>query len=124
VNAQSVTVGGIGYLYDHGVFWMLPGPPYVVVTPPLGAVVAALPAAAYPVHSATGSLFYYFGGFYEPKGGAFEVVRPPAGTLVSYLPDGYQQEQSPKGGTLYTFGPMAFKPVFVQGVLVYRVAER
>lgn len=122
-NAQSVEVGGIGYLYDRGVFWMLPGPPFIVVTAPYGAVVDTLPAGAYRIPGKEASRHYYFGVFFEERGGRFEVIKPPAGTLVSYLPDGYRQELV-QGTTRYIFGPTHFKPVFVQGVLVYQVVDR
>jgi hypothetical protein len=122
-DAQTVEVGGIGYLYDRGLFWLLPGPPFIVVVAPYGAVVDRLPAGAYRIFSKQAPRYYYFGIFFEERSGKFEVIKPPAGTLVSYLPDGYQQEQS-QGTTLYTVGPTSFKPVFVQGVVVYQVVER
>jgi hypothetical protein len=66
--------------------------------------------------------YYYFGVFFQEKAGKYLVTKPPAGTLVSYLPDGYRTEQA-GGKTLYTFGSTHFRPVFVQGVLVYEVVE-
>lgn len=122
-NAQAVDVGGVSYLYDRGVFWMLPGPPFIVVVAPYGAVVDSLPDGAYRIGGKEPPRHYYFGAFFEEKGGKYEVVKPAAGTLVSYLPDGYRQEQV-QGATRYIFGETHFKPVFVQGVLVYQVAER
>jgi hypothetical protein len=121
--AQSVDVGGVGYLYDQGIFWLLPGPPFIVVTAPFGAVVDKLPAAAYRIAGQQASRYYFFGTFFEEHDGKYQVIKPPAGTLVSYLPDGYRLEQA-QGATLYQFGPTYFKPVFVQGVLVYQVVER
>ena len=122
-GAQQVEAGGVAYLYDQGVFWLLPGPPYLVVVAPYGAVVDKIPPAAYRIVGKAAPRYYYFGTFFEEKGGKFEVIKPPAGTLVSYLPDGYRLEQA-QGAALYTFGPTSFKPVFVQGVLVYQVVER
>ena len=121
-NAQAVEVGGISYLYDKGIFWLLPGPPFIVVAPPFGAVVDTLPAGAYSVASRPPARYYFFGAFFEEKAGKFEVVKPPAGTMVSYLPDGYQIEQA-QGATLFKYGAAYFKPVFVQGALVYQVVE-
>jgi hypothetical protein len=122
-GGQTVEVGGVAYAYDQGIFWMLPGPPYIVVVAPYGAVVGAIPPGAYRLPGSEPARFYYFGTFFEQKGDKFEVVKPPAGTLVTYLPDGYRQEQV-DGTTQYSFGPTRFKPVFVQGVLVYQVVER
>jgi hypothetical protein len=119
-NAQPVEAGGAGYLYDQGIFWLLPGPPFIVVVPPYGAVVDALPAGAYRVAARPPARHYFFGAFFEEKAGKYEVVKPAAGTMVSYLPDGYQIEQT-AGATLFRYGQTLFKPVFVQGVLVYQV---
>ena len=119
-GAAPVSVGGIPYLFDRGVFLLAQGAQYVAVTAPVGAVVAALPAGAYPVPSGAGVLHYYFGTFYRAREVNFEVVVPPPGTMVSYLPDGYEVE-SAGGATRYRFGPTTFKPLFVQGVLVYQV---
>lgn len=121
-NAQPVEVGGVNYLYDQGIFWLLPGPPFIVVVPPFGAMVDKLPVGAYGVSSRPPARFYFFGTFFEERDGKYEVVKPPAGTTVSYLPDGYQVEQT-KSATLFKFGPTYFRPVFVQGVLVYQVIE-
>lgn len=119
-GTPTVTVGGITYLYDRGIFLLAQGTQYVVVTAPVGAVVGALPAGAYPVATKAGPLQYFFGTFFRAKDGGFEVVVPPAGALVSYVPDGYEIEPV-KGSVRYRFGPTTFKPVFFQGVLVYQV---
>jgi hypothetical protein len=121
-NAQALEIGGVGYLYDRGIFWRLPGPPYVVVVPPYGAVVDTLPAGASGIAGSRPPLSYFFGVFFQEKEGRFEVVKPLAGTMVAYLPDGYQSEPV-KGAARFKFGPTLFKPVFVQGVLIYEVVE-
>jgi hypothetical protein len=120
-GAQAVTVGGLPYLYDNGVFWLHQGPQYLVVTAPVGAVVDALPAAAYRIPAGEEPLWYSFGTFYREAGGKYAVVKPPAGAVVIYLPDGYTQETTGQT-TLYRFGEVLFKPVFLQGTLVYQVA--
>lgn len=122
-TAQPLEIGGVGYLYDMGIFWLTPGPPFIVVTAPFGAVVDKLPAGAYRIVGKDVPRYYYFGTFFQEKDGKYEVVKPQAGTLVSYLPDGYQSEEV-QGTRLYTFGSTHFKPVFVQGVLVYQVVVR
>lgn len=122
-GAQPVEAEGLTYLYDQGVFWLAPGPPFIVVAAPFGAVVDKLPAAAYKVASKGAPRYYYFGSFFEERGGKFEVVKPPTATLVSYLPDGYRLEQV-QGATVYRYGATLFKPVFVQGIVVYQVVEQ
>lgn len=120
-EVERVSVGGVPYLYERGVFWLPQGDRQLAVTPPIGAIVTQAPPAAYPVAAGQEELLYSFGGFYRPRTGGYEVVRPAAGVIVSYVPDGYTVEQPP-GGAVYRFGEIAFKPVFVQGVLLYRVA--
>jgi hypothetical protein len=121
-SAQALEVDGVSYLYDQGVFWIAPGPPFIAAIAPFGAEVDKLPAGSYRVVSKGAPRYYYFGVFFQEKAGKYLVTKPPAGTLVSYLPDGYRTEQA-GGKTLYTFGSTHFRPVFVQGVLVYEVVE-
>lgn len=118
--STAVEVGGMPYIYDQGIFWLLQGTDYVVVTAPAGATVAALPRAAVRVPAKDATLWYYFGTFFAGNGSAYTVVRPPPGISVYYLPDGYTLEK--QGETdVYRFGETLFKPVFVQGLLIYQV---
>jgi hypothetical protein len=120
-GAKSIDVGGLTYFYDQGIFWLQQGTQYIVVPAPVGAVVDGLPAAATKVPATKGPVWYYFGTFFEQKGGAYQVIHPPAGLIVFYVPEGYTQE-TVKGVTLLKFGDTYFKPVFIQGVLFYKVA--
>lgn len=118
--STAVEVGGMPYIYDQGIFWLLQGTDYVVVTAPAGATVAALPRGAVRVPAKDATLWYYFGTFFAGNAGAYTVVRPPPGISVYYLPDGYTLEK--QGETdVYRFGETLFKPVFVQGLLIYQV---
>ena len=119
-SASTVETGGISYLYDQGIFWLVQGDRYVVVPAPVGAVVPSLPRGAYPVPAAGGVLQYSFGTFYRRQEGACLVVAPPPGVVVSYIPDGYDRE-TVNGRTFYSFGPATYRPVFVQGILAYQV---
>ena len=121
-EARVAEVGGIPYLYDQGLFWMQQGSLYIVVTAPFGVVVDRLPKGATRIPAKTGTVWYFFGTFFGEKGGAYEVNKPPAGTTVFYLPDGYTQEKV-KGTDLYRFGDVLFRPIFIQGVLAFQVAE-
>ena len=121
-GAKTINVGGLTYLFDQGIFWLQQGAQYVVVPAPAGAVVNALPIAATKVPATNGKVWYYFGAFFTQKGGAYQVVKPPAGLIVFYVPEGYTQQTLKGGGTLLKFGDTFFRPVFIQGVLFYRVA--
>lgn len=122
-GVRSITVGGVAYLYDQGIFWVQSGTQYIVVTAPFGAVVDSAPAGAARVPAGEESLLYFFGTFFRERGEGFEVVRPPAGTVVNYLPDGYRLEET-KDGARYVFGEIVFQPVFIQGVLFFKVVDR
>lgn len=121
-GARAITVGKAGYIYDQGIFWVQQGPQYIVVTAPFGAVVDSPPAGASRVQTGSEPLLYFFGTFLRERGDGYEVVKPPAGTVVSYVPDGYVLE-SAKDGARYRFGEIVFQPVFIQGVLSFKVVD-
>ena len=121
-GARPVSVGGVVYLYDQGIFWVQQGPQYIVVTAPFGGVVDSPPAGASRVQTGSEPLLYFFGTFFRERGDGYEVVKPPAGTVVSYVPDGYILENA-KDGARYRFGEIVFQPVFIQGVLSFRVVD-
>ena len=101
---------------------MQQGPQYIVVTAPFGAVVDSPPTAASRVQAGSELLLYFFGTFFRERPDGYEVVRPPAGTVVGYVPDGYTLE-SAQDGARYTFGEITFQPVFIQGVLSFKVVK-
>jgi hypothetical protein len=121
-GAKVVEVGGLVYHYDQGIFWLQQGSLHIVAIAPVGAVVDRLPQGVTRIPAKSGNVWYFFGTFFGEKGDGYEVIKPPTGTTVFYLPDGYTQEKV-KGIDLYRFGDTLFKPVFIQGVLAYQVAE-
>lgn len=119
-TSTTVEVGGMPYIYDQGIFWLHQGTDYIVVTAPAGATVAALPRGAVRVPAKDAALWYFFGTFFAENAGAYTVVKPPAGVAVYYLPDGYTREKQ-GDAEVYRFGETLFRPVFVQGLLIYQV---
>ena len=119
-TATTVEVGGVTYIHDRGIFWLQQGTDYLVVTAPVGAVVAALPLGAARVPTGSGAYWYFFGTFFAGRDGAYAVVKPPEGLTVYYLPDGYTQEKA-GAADVFRFGETLFQPVFVQGVLAFQV---
>lgn len=76
----ALTVAGLSYFYYDGLFYQPDGPRYVVVNPPLGAVVYRLP---YGYHTYWfGPRVYYFAGgtYYQwaPNQNGYVVVPQPA----------------------------------------------
>jgi hypothetical protein len=121
-GSPVVEVGGIAYLYDRGIFWLQQGPDYLVVTTPVGAVVAELPRGAVRVSAAGGPVWYFFGAFFAESPGGYVVIRPTPGLTVFYLPDGYLRVKVGAADG-FRFGETLYKPVFLQGILAYQVVE-
>jgi hypothetical protein len=118
----TVTVNGVTYIYDRGVFWLQAGGRYIVVTAPFGAVVDSLPDGYSKIPAGDKTYYYFFGTFFQPKGDKYEVIKPPAGLVVGYIPDGYLTETAKDGTSTYRFGEISFKPLFIQGIVAYQVA--
>jgi len=73
----SVRVGGAGYYYDDGVYYSNVGGNYVVVSPPVGALVTTIPSDFRPV-VINGMTYYTDNGVYyinTPSG--YQVVSAP-----------------------------------------------
>lgn len=81
----SIGLGyGVDRYFDDGGVWMRPfGPRYMVVMPPAGAVVPALPGNCVPLW-AGGVPYYYANGVYyaAAPGQGYMVVNPPPGVTV------------------------------------------
>ena len=76
------------YYYYGGVFYVYTGYDYVVVTPPIGAVVSVLPSGAVRV-VIDGTMYYRHGDvYYRRCQGGYLVVATPLGGSMSSLPVG------------------------------------
>jgi Family of unknown function (DUF6515) len=111
-------LGGNPYYYGQGLYYQ-PGPSgYVVVTPPIGALVPQLPPVAEAI--SVGQVLYYYaaGAFYvqEPRG--FRVVTPPLGITVTELPPG-AVPVTLHGLLYYQADGAYFQPMIQNGVTVY-----
>ena len=72
----ALTVAGLDYLYYQGLFYRYTPGGYIIVEPPVGAVVPALPVGYAPV---AGTSYYYYNGIYYAAGpGGYTVAQPPA----------------------------------------------
>lgn len=101
-GANRVRFGGARYWYDGGVWYRAEGPRYLVIAPPVGAVVDVLPP--YYTTVRFGGLQYYYANdayyLFSRRERGFQVVEPPAGIEAGSLP--------PAGA-----GPSAGENVFV-----------
>jgi hypothetical protein len=118
----SLSIGGQPCYYYQGVYYE-PGPSgYVVVAPPLGAVVPELPPGAETMAVGPTVCYYAGGAFYVQDPQGFRVVQPPLGVIVPDLPPGAAAVNV--GGTLYYQANGAyFLPVMQNGVAMYETAQ-
>ncbi len=73
----SLMVGELALLYSEGMFYRYTPAGYIVVTPPVGAVVPALPPG-YTMIYESGVPYYYYGyTYYAPAPNGFAVVASP-----------------------------------------------
>ena len=119
----QASVGAAGYYYYDGVYYQ---PTtlgnYVVVAPPVGAIVPQLPSGAEAI--AVGSATYYYGGwaFYLQQPTGFEVVPAPLGITVTMLPPGAAPVVI-KGVLYYLANDVYYLPVMQGGVTAYVTAH-
>jgi hypothetical protein len=114
----SLSLGGRPYYYYEGVYFQ-PGPTgYVVVNPPVGAIVPELPPGAETV-VVSGTVYYYAGGaFYFAQPNGYAVVPPPLGVTVTTLPPGAVPVVI-NGNTYYSVDSVYYLPVMENGIIVY-----
>jgi hypothetical protein len=113
-----VYVSGNPYYYYEGVYYEPSQSGYVVVTPPIGAIVPELPPGAEAVSSGPNVYYYAAGAFYlqEPQG--FVVVAPPLGVTINSLPPD-ALSANVNGRLYYQADGAYFMPVMQNGVTAY-----
>jgi hypothetical protein len=119
----QTSVGAVGYYYYDGVYYQpTTSGNYVVVAPPVGAIVPQLPSGAEAI--AVGSATYYYGGwaFYLQQPTGFEVMPAPLGVTVTMLPPGAAPVVV--NGVLYCLANYVYYlPVMQGGVTAYVTAQ-
>ena len=117
-----IYVSGVPYYYDQGVYYKSGPSGYVVVNPPLGAVVPEPPPGAEPI--VVGSVVYYYanGAFYLAEPDGYHVVTPPPGVTVSELPPDVTAVII-NGMQYYQADGAYFMPFIQNGVTVYTTVQ-
>ena len=112
----------VNYFYDpDGLFYQpQPDGEYVVVQPPVGAVIAALPDSVVPIQVGPTTYDYLDGVFYIAQDDSFAVVNPPPGIVVPYLPSDATTVVI-NGNVSYQFDGFNYQPSIQDGVTVYTV---
>jgi hypothetical protein len=114
----QLTVNGLPYFCDDGIYYQQVGDDYQEVYPPVGADIQDLPDGAIEV-DAENSVYYYAGGaFYVQQDGGYVIVPAPIGVIVPELPPGAVQT-SVGGWLAYQFNGTYYQPQFVDGVTQY-----
>ena len=87
-SALRIKHASINYHFHGGKFYRLVGRNYVIVAPPVGVRVAALPFGYIRLKHASINYYYYDGIFYRKPVGVteYEVIEPPVGAIVPELP--------------------------------------
>jgi uncharacterized protein YraI len=94
VGHRVVSLGKVKYHYGNGIFYQAKGRHWIVVRPPIGAVVAGLAATAILV-TVSGSPYYLYEGIYYRKVPAgYEVVEVVApATTTATIPGAGERVQ-------------------------------
>lgn len=119
-----VYAGKAPYDYRDGVYHVKKSVTcYVIVPPPIGAVIPSLPEGTQKVRRADETYLYYVGGFYRKTRKGYEVVAAPVGATVTYAPKGALGKVF-GGRTYYVYGGVYYRPRFVGGLTLYQVVAR
>jgi len=135
--ALSLTIGGLIYYYNDYLFYRHTPRGYVVVAPPIGAIVPVLPVG-YVVLYRFGTYYYVYENSYyiwDDRFDSYRVVaapQPPAddadnalyrpGNVVATLPEG-AEAVTLNGVQYYRYKKVYFLPSVQNGSIVYIVVK-
>ena len=109
------------FLDDTGAYYQQqPDGQYLVIQPPIGVVVTALPAGVVAIPVGPTVYNYLDGVYYVAQGNGFAVVNPPPGIIVPSLPTGAGQAVI-NGSVVYQFEGFNYHPAIQDGVTMYSV---
>ena len=97
-----VVVRGQPYFYHYGHFYSRRPHHYILINPPLGVTVAALPATAVRLRFGPASYYYYEGAYYRPAPAGYVVVQKPDTVYVEKegAPEAKESFSEPKALTI------------------------
>jgi hypothetical protein len=109
------------FIDDLGIYYLeQPDSEYLVVQPPVGVDITALPDGTIPIAFGPTTYYYLDGDFYVAQGDGFVIVDPPPGIVVPTLPSGANQVAI-NGGVVYQFNGFNYTPSLQDGVTAYTV---
>lgn len=112
------------YFFNNGAFYTSSGKEYMVVSPPVGIRVKALPLGFIRIKRQKRSLFYFNGIYYQTTGNEeYEVINPPIGAQVDALPLDSEQVLIDEK-TYYKTEDILYKAVIGEtGEILYEVVD-
>ena len=118
----SVAFGNVNYFYDgDGAYYQQQGDgDYLVVQPPVGAIVPYLPSGIATIVAGPTTYYYLDGVFYVQQGDSYAVVNPPPGIVVPAVPSDANQVVI-NGTVIYQYSGFNYTPSIQDGVTVYMV---
>lgn len=90
-NAIVINHHGVGYHVHHGVYYRQTAGGYVVVRPPYGFRLRALPIGYRSIHIGLHPYYYYGGVYYIEIDNQYEVVQAPENCVRKQLPSEYKK---------------------------------
>ena len=119
----SITFNSQPYFHgDDGAYYQAQSDgQYLVVQPPVGAVVPSQPPGAVAIAVGPTTYYYFDGVFYVASDSSFAVVNPPPGIVVpARLPSDATQVVI-NGSVAFQFNGFNYTPSIQDGVTVYTV---
>ncbi|RIV23950.1 hypothetical protein DYU11_13380 [Fibrisoma montanum] len=122
-SATVIHYQRVSYRYVNGIVYRPVGRTFVVVPPPAGLLVPALPAGFVNIKIGGTPFYYHYGTYYVKPAGqlGYKVVPPPVGARVDSLPQGYGKV-SLDGKTYYVLDGVYYQArVNEKGEVAYEV---
>jgi hypothetical protein len=121
-NGHWEVYNGSRYMYHNGFYYRPYGSSYVVVAPPIGFHINALPVGFVAFTLANAAYYYYAGTYYQHLNNQYVVVQPPLGSLVQTIPEGGKQVVI-DGNTFYIVDGIQYQAVMYNGSIWYKVIK-
>ncbi len=118
----DISIGGLLYYYQAGIYYRRHDMGYLVVPAPIGATITNLPIGYTSVDVKGRPYFYYYGTFYkhDPERNRYVIVSAPIGAVVPTIPAGHTTVYL-HGVEHYVIGRTYFRPLYHDADLMYEV---
>lgn len=112
------------YYYGEGLFYIYNQGGYVVVPAPIGYTVPDIPYNARKVAYRNVTYYYYSGNFFiKNQNNYYTTVEPPVGLILSEIPRNSTMQNNGNGDILFRYGNTYYQPLYVYGMMYYRIVN-